>query len=357
MHDYCYALDGETVDRVLVPAAEELWALCRDFAARAVRDDEILASLGIPAAIWDPLRDSWQRDGESALPCARFDLSFDGTGTPRLHECNIDVVGHVHEAALFQTRWFSRAKAAASLPPGARQLADLGPALAAALTEAARGRAITLLRMGRDPYDALTLLACEAVLSASGRPCRVVTADDPRQLLTEALPAAGDDFVLKLFRWDHFLRPDRAGVEDLLQRGRIASPLWSLLLSSKGCLPWLWRFNPGHPNLLAAQFDPAGFQTTGGYVSKPLFSIRGDDIEVTEGAAGPGPRHTQGSGGARHVYQALHYLPRIPGPTDAPWVSTGVFIVGGKARALTMTEADAPVLTGANGRTVPHNLL
>lgn len=55
-------------------------------------------------------------------------------------------------------------------------------------------------------------------------------------------------------------------------------PLWKSILSNKGLMPLLWRFFPGHPNLLASWFDGEKPQIAAGesYVRKPIYSREGE---------------------------------------------------------------------------------
>ncbi len=39
------------------------------------------------------------------------------------------------------------------------------------------------------------------------------------------------------------------------RREQWVEPLWKSILSNKGLMPLLWRFFPGHPNLLASWFE------------------------------------------------------------------------------------------------------
>lgn len=353
--DHCYVFGGDAVASVLVPAAEDLWAMCRDFVGIAVEDERILSSLGIPALAWDAVRRSW-RKGDPVL-FARFDLSFDGAAPPKLHECNIDIAGHVHEAEYFQRRWFAAQTAATGWRVG--QFAGLGPAIAAEARFRSAGLPIRFLCIGDDPYDALNVQALQHMLSAEGVDWQVDRYAGPDDYVRcTAGEGAAPRFGIKNFRWDHFIGQASPCPRLEAIAEEVTPPLWTLVLSSKGCLPWLWALNPGHPNLLAAHFDPRHLAGARGIVSKPLLSVRGRDIILSDRAAGHavGPADLPESEKPR-VYQELHYLPRAEGAGRRPWASTGVFIVGDKAVAMTMTEADSPIVTGDANRTVPHVLV
>ncbi len=336
--DACYEVDGEALDKVLIPAAEELWLMCQDLVDRAVGREDILASLGIPTFAWDAIAASWaQRD---PVLFARFDLSFDGASQPKLHECNIDVVGLLHETAIFQCRWRDRQA------PRAAQFAHLAEATAAVLRRAAAGGAVQLSILGDDPDDALWQHALRSILEGIGIAATLRRHESPDTFVASI--AEGAPRIIKGFRWDHLVR-DRALAARLNgTASRITAPIWSLVLSSKGSLAWLWHFNRGHPNLLPASLDPRDLPAGSGYVAKPLFSIQGRGVTLHEGGATPlraeEPR----------IYQQRHDLPRIGPAGRAPWTSTGAWVVEGKAVAIGMTECDSPVITDAAMRYVPH---
>lgn len=55
------------------------------------------------------------------------------------------------------------------------------------------------------------------------------------------------------------------------------------ILSNKGLMPLLWRFFPGHPNLLASWFEGEKSQIAAGesYVRKPLYSREGGNVTIS----------------------------------------------------------------------------
>ncbi|WP_181961483.1 glutathionylspermidine synthase family protein, partial [Klebsiella pneumoniae] len=67
-----------------------------------------------------------------------------------------------------------------------------------------------------------------------------------------------DDNVIqrafKLYPLEWMMRDDNG---PLLRKRREqwVEPLWKSILSNKGLMPLLWRFFPGHPNLLASWFE------------------------------------------------------------------------------------------------------
>jgi glutathionylspermidine synthase len=352
----CYAMQDEALERLLKPAAGELWQICRDFAARAVRDDEILASLGIPEHAWAGLGESWQRGDPVSL--ARFDLSFDGVAPPKLHECNIDVVGLLFEATCFQTRWMDHQRQHDPRFHAAGQLAAIADNLAPALGRMGGGQPVRLLSLDADPYDDLWLDTHRGILAARGLPCVSEARhglDDLCRSLEGSASHASAPLIVKSFRWDRVTASEEATRRIVRLAPRLLSPMWTLVLSSKGCLPWLWALNPGHPNLLPAYFTPQPLAHARGIVAKPLFSIEGQNITLRDHG---GQKRVLSTGGpdtsGRRVFQELCYLPRFMAGAAPRWASTGAWIAGEAFAAISLTESSSPVISSDTIHYVPH---
>src|ERR1700743_3341994 len=71
-----YRFSLEQIERDIEAPTGEIHELCMDLVSRAVRNEEYLRRLAIPAAYWDYLRDSWLR-GDPHL-YGRMDLGYDG---------------------------------------------------------------------------------------------------------------------------------------------------------------------------------------------------------------------------------------------------------------------------------------
>ncbi|WP_164034218.1 glutathionylspermidine synthase family protein, partial [Serratia marcescens] len=73
---HAYGFTLEEIERDIEGPTGELHALCLEFAARAVADERILASLRIPERAWDAVRDSWRRGDPSLY--GRLDFAYGG---------------------------------------------------------------------------------------------------------------------------------------------------------------------------------------------------------------------------------------------------------------------------------------
>ena len=95
--------------------------------------------------------------------------------------------------------------------------------------------------------------------------------------------------LFKLYPWEFMLREmfstklEDAGV-------RWLEPAWKSIISNKALLPLLWEMFPNHPNLLPAYFAQDDHPPMDHYVTKPLFSREGANIQIVENGQGSGAR-------------------------------------------------------------------
>lgn len=103
---HAYAFTLTEIEEVIEAPSAELHALCLAFAADAVEDERILASLAIPEPVRDTVRASWRR-GDSSL-YGRLDFSYGGSGPAKLLEYNADTPTALYETAVFQWLWLEQ---------------------------------------------------------------------------------------------------------------------------------------------------------------------------------------------------------------------------------------------------------
>jgi glutathionylspermidine synthase len=150
--------------------------------------------------------------------------------------------------------------------------------------------------------------------------------------------------LFKLYPWEWLAR-EEFGEHLLARTARLIEPAWKMLLSNKAILPVLWEKFPGHPNLLAASFEPGKFATD--YVKKPIFSREGANVSITSGGRtveAPGEYGEEG-----FIWQAYHALPRF----GANYTVIGSWIVGEEPAGIGIREDDSPI-TKNSSRFVPH---
>jgi glutathionylspermidine synthase len=358
--DACYRLSAWEIDRDLRPAIADIWAMCQEIVARASADEEILASLRIPEAAWDALRESWRLRHPSL--CTRFDLAYGdaGGGPAKLHDCNGDTPGVLFECAAFQWIWLEDRLEQATLDAGCDQFNRLHEALVAACAALPDdGGIIHFAASSANIEDQVWARYIRDCAHQAGRRTdllglEAIGVDDTGSLTDLHGRAIG--CLVKAYRWDLLLQEPFGPFLIRASAPRLIEPLWKLVLSSKGLLVWLWRLFPRHPNLLPCWFagDPC-IDAGDRFVEKPLFSIKGRDIRLVDpslpggGASTPGPADRDG-----RIIQALHRLPVCPGPAGDAHASVIGWVVAGKAEGIGVLEADGPIINDRVSRFVPH---
>jgi glutathionylspermidine synthase len=102
---------------------------------------------------------------------------------------------------------------------------------------------------------------------------------------------------------------------------------------------------PGHPNLLAASFEPGRFATD--FVKKPLYSREGANVSITTALGtveAPGDYGEEG-----YVWQEYRPLASFGGNHAV----IGSWIVGEEPAGIGIREDDTPI-TKDTSRFVPH---
>jgi glutathionylspermidine synthase len=334
----CYEFSSGEID-LLESAAHTLHYLCID-AAEAVIERGWWDRLGIPAAAVPAICRSWERDDFSLY--GRFDLAFNGHGTPKLLEYNADTPTALVEAAVAQWFWLRETH------PEADQFNSLHERLVEAWRRWV-GTTIHFSSVKDNPEDEQTVLYLRDTCEQAGVATRAVYVEDigwdssRRKFVDLAgLPLT---HCFKLYPWE-WLWHEEFGAHLESEPVHFIEPTWKMLLSNKGLLPILWEFFPDHPNLLPAfeSADPLG----GRYVRKPKLSREGANVTWID--SGVAVEETSGDYGEEgHVYQA----PAALSDFDGNHAVCGVWVVDHEPAGLGIRE-DTRRITGNLSRFVPH---
>jgi glutathionylspermidine synthase len=325
----------------LAAATAELQERAIEAVGRVIEKGDY-ARFRIPEAYHALVEQSWNEDERSLY--GRMDLSWDGSGDPRLLEYNADTPTALLEASVVQWYWMK------DVHPEADQFNSIHEKLIE------RWKAMR----GELPADGRVYFTCE-LESAEDAGTLDYLRDTAMQadLRAEAIDIAdigwdGARFVdldnraiaalFKLYPWEWMLR-EEFGRNLLGRTTRLIEPAWKMLLSNKAILPVLWEMFPSHPNLLAASFEPGRFTTD--FVKKPLYSREGANVSITTGGKTlevPGEYGAEG-----FIWQAYHPLPEFRGhyPVIGSWV------VGEEPAGIGIREDDSPI-TRNSSRFVPH---
>ncbi|HYC34842.1 MAG TPA: glutathionylspermidine synthase family protein [Usitatibacter sp.] len=337
----CYRFSTSEVD-TLELATAELQSRCIEAVGRVIEARDF-QRFRIPERFHALIERSWEDDDMSLY--GRFDLSWDGSGAPKMLEYNADTPTALLEASVAQWYWLQ------DVFPGHDQFNSIHERLLARWTD----------MRGQLPADGRVYFTCDAhspedqgtvdylrdtAIQSGLQAIAIDIADigwDGRRFVDVEGRRIGALF--KLYPWEWMAR--EAFGEHLLGRPMaVIEPAWKMLLSNKAILPVLWEMFPGHPNLLAASFEPG--RVPSDYVKKPLYSREGANVSI-HAAAGtieaPGDYGEEG-----FIWQAYHPLPRFG---DNHMV-IGSWIVGEEPAGIGIRE-DASPITRNTSRFVPHH--
>lgn len=362
-----YVCDYAATEREIEDATTELHEMCVAFAERAVTDDAILSSLRIPPEWWDCIADSWRRGDRDLY--GRFDLSWDGQGAAKLLEYNADTPTALYETGFYQWDWLEQAKQAGQVPIEADQFNSVHDKLVAAWPKLFPDDLswpglsllhLACLRGSEEDFGTVQYLMDCAV--QAGVPSKLGYLEDIGLRADGAFADENDvriNVLFKLYPWEQMIRDEFA--QDLQQallrqQIRVIEPVWKMVLSNKGILPWLWRLFPGHPNLLPAWFadDPAA-NPGNSYVIKPLLSREGANVTLMQAGRRDSLGGPYGAEGA--VIQHAAPLPIFADRAGHDHhLVVGSWVVAGQACGMGLREDDSPI-TQDTSRFVPHILM
>ena len=336
----CYRFSAAEVD-TLEAATGELHARALEAVERIVARGEY-ERFRIPEPFHALIERSWRDEDKSLY--GRFDLSWDGTGEPRMLEYNADTPTALLEASVMQWFWLQ------DVFPEHDQFNSLHEKLIERWKDMrgqlpADGR-VYFTCDAAAPEDQGTLdylrdTAMQAGLKAPAIDIADIGFDGKRFVDLEERPIAA---LFKLYPWEWLAR-EPFGQHLLARTAVMVEPAWKMLLSNKAILPVLWEMFPGHPNLLAASFEEGRIASD--FVKKPLYSREGANVSISAGGTtveAPGDYGAEG-----FVWQAYHALPRFGGAHTV----IGSWIVGDEPAGIGIRE-DASPITRNTSRFVPH---
>ena len=298
----------------------------------------------IPANFWSQVEESW-REKEFSL-YGRFDLSWNGTGAPKMLEYNADTPTGIVEASVAQWYWLQ------DVHPTADQFNSLHEKLIAQWKKfPAKGLLHFACAAGNEEDEGnLTYLRDTAIQAGfTTKQCAIEDLgwDNNRAELVDDQDQKIDN-LFKLYPWEWLCREQFA--EHLLGRpANIIEPAWKMILSNKAILPILWELFPNHPNLLPAYFD--AWRISGNFVKKPLYSREGENISIY--ADGEILR-TEGDYGVEgYIYQAYAPQPKFDDGITPAYTSIGAWVVGDDAAGIGIRE-DETLITKNTSRFIPH---
>lgn len=328
----------------LEDAANELHALCLDACETIVARDW-WHKLGLPESIAEVVQASWISQDFSLY--GRFDLAWDGSGTPKLLEYNADTPTSLLEAAVIQWDWLQ------DCYPRNDQLNSLHEALIERWTSLP-DPFIHLACAWQLPEDRQTIAYLAETAEQAGKNVQLLDIAEigfsPTGRFTDNHELVIDR-LFKLYPWEWMIKEPFFG-EIGQERARFCEPAWKMMLSTKALLPILWELNPGHPNLLPAARSCAELRSMGAnqWMEKPNYGREGGGITWFE----DGRLVAQGTGPAESADMIYQQRSPLFQASDRHFV-WGLWMVGDRCRALSVRGDPSPI-TGNLSRFYPHRI-
>lgn len=292
---YRFTLDQ--VEKQIEDPSTEIHAMVREAVDQIVRDESLMARMGIPQAHWDLVRQSWRNNDPELY--GRLDLVWTGDASPvKLMEYNGDTPTSLYEAGSFQWDWLSDMKNRGLLDAHSDQFNNMFDALSERFAAIMGQKTDIHFASGKDneedyaTVEYLAYAAREAGMQAHHTFLEDVGVSTEGQFIDGENRVIGTLF--KLYPWEDMFQ-DSYGRHLASARCNFLEPAWKALVSNKAILPMLWKMFENHPNLLASFFadettadNPAFMRAVQaghfvhGTVEKPLFSREGASVTIAD---------------------------------------------------------------------------
>ncbi len=329
----------------LEDAANELHAMCLD-ACEQIIQRGWWDKLGIREEWIGMIHTSWMCKDFSLY--GRFDLAWDGIGSPKLLEYNADTPTSLLEAAVIQWDWLQ------DLYPESDQLNSLHEALVERWKLIHEGM-IHFSCAWDLPEDRQTIAYLAETAEQAGKSVQLMDMQEIGFAADGRFTDLSERVIEKLFKlypWE-WMCEEPFFTEMGMERSRFLEPLWKMLLSNKALLAILWELHPGHPLLLPAKWSRDELLATGTtqWAEKPFYGREGGGISLYDRqqliAAGTGTAESE-----RKVYQERARLFQAGG-RHFVW---GLWMVGDTCCGLS-ARGDASLVTGNMSRFHPHRIV
>ncbi len=360
-HETLYFRVGETAERELKRATNELHAMFMHATNAVLEDDDLLRRFNLPPVLWPRLRRSWE-GRRSRMITGRFDFSLSERGL-KVYEYNADSASCHMECGKVQCAWAHHY----GCEDGRCSGKELIPDLVEAWRTAGVDGVLHIMR-DHDAEETYHALFMKSAIEAAGIPCKVITGvsglrwdGEGRVVDADGVPiswvwktwawetvidqiraeCADDEEDLRLHRSRDPGRPPRLADVLLRPEVKVFEPLWTLIPSNKAILPILWSMYPNHPYLLDTRFDLDDDLREKGYVTKPIVGRCGANVALFDADSGL-IGETDGRFADRNqIFQQLFPLPRI----DGEYVQIGTFSVGGRYAGASARVDASPIIT------------
>lgn len=331
---------------VLEAAANELHAMCMD-ACDTIVQKGWYERLFLPENLIPHVEESW-REGDPYL-YGRFDLAWDGVGSPKLLEYNADTPTSLLEAAVIQWQWLEHHF------PEADQLNSLHEALIESWRSFSENQ-IHFACVWDQLEDRQTIAYLAECAEQAGKIVSLLDMQEIGYVEDGYFTDQNDHRITKLFKlypWEWLCEESFFEVIGA-ERKIFLEPAWKMMLSNKAILPLLWELHPQHPLLLPASSSLTEIQLQGvnEWVSKPCFGREGQGITMMNRSTAPKSYMSSTQNYGANIYQEKASLFQSRNQHFI-W---GLWMVEDECRGLS-ARGDASPITGNLSRFYPHVIL
>jgi glutathionylspermidine synthase len=346
-----YRFTLRQIEEQIEQPTAELHQMCLDVVDRAVHDQQMMEQLAIPPLYWDAIAQSWHQRDPSLY--GRMDFVWCGQAPVKLLEYNADTPTSLYESSYFQWLWLEDARNNGIIPRNADQYNSIQERLIARFAELCSPELLYFCCCEGSNEDRTTVLYLEDCARQAGQETQFLYMEDIGLGVGGELTDLEDHVIrraFKLYPLEWMMR-DENGPLLRKRRQQWYEPLWKNVLSNKGLLPLLWRFNPNHPNLLPAWFDGEKSLSAPGesVVRKPLFSREGGNITVLDSQQHVITQTDGNYGSEPVIYQSFKPLPRF----GDSYTLIGSWVIDDEAAGIGIRE-DSSLITKDTSRFVPH---
>ncbi|PZO17078.1 MAG: glutathionylspermidine synthase [Leptolyngbya foveolarum] len=395
-----FAIQFDTREEAAIAdATESLWEMCVEFLDWFFTDetegdvDQRLAKLKIPAAYWQAIKNSWEREDpvEDLSLCSRFDFALTENGDIKLLEINGETP-LLGAETIYQWNWYAdymrnHQNSAEPLPSNATQFNDYWEKVAGQWRrinedynlkatgisflvdenlEEDLEMAMQLIQILHDEIDAsiyTQIVYLRELLDDQGNPIqRGLGLDDDGYFIDHVNERI---FMLwKMYDWSD-LENDMAqsGCTEAFARRlevgdvKVIEPLWKQILSNKGAMALMWqqfKSSPYSQYLLATYFETdisvaSTELVVGMHVRKPLLGMEGVGISIETGVGELEKRDSFGYGEEGFIVQEYVELAQAFGYH----YMLGSWAVDGEAAGV-IIRGDTSRVTGRHCLIIPH---
>ncbi|OEC32607.1 Glutathionylspermidine synthase [Pseudomonas cuatrocienegasensis] len=346
-----YQLSLSQVENDLEDPTNEIHQMCMDLVSRVVDSEELLGKLSIPAAYFDPIRESW-KEGHPHL-YGRMDFSYNGTGPAKLLELNYDTPTSLYECSAQQWDWLEQCIQFGMLPAHADQFNSIEDQLTQAFSDLQITKPFYFASITGSEEDKGTTDYFRSIAEKVGIQTQHIYLEDIG-LNGSRFVDLNDEWIPHLFKlhaWE-FIMHEEFGPKIAACDTQFFEPIWKSILSNKGALPLLWEMNRGHPNLLESFVDADATQAVPpGWVRKPFFSREGANIELHTADA----QQVKVDGPYTDAPYILQQCAPLPKYGDS-YTLVGSWVIGDNAAGIGIREDDS-LVTKDTSRFLPHIIL